>query len=275
MPKKQLLFWNTFALLFLQNFSIFSQPIYSQGGMRSLGLAGVSTVLVDNFSVINNAAGLAFLSNSSLAVSVQNRFGVSDLNILHLSGQYRVAGDHAIGLALSSTGIDGFRENHLSIGYGLKLMNTFSIGAKLHLSNYNLAERGNLLRAHADAGAMYQVNKRLKLGLVFFNPFQILRIREYEEYFPTGVSFGASYLVGNGLGLFGEVSKTELSNTQFKIGIEWHWMERLWLRTGYSHTNSAYSLGVGMHWKNFSANFSFVHMALPGGVSGADFAYSW
>ncbi|MCX8148951.1 hypothetical protein [Thermaurantimonas aggregans] len=252
-----------------------SQTIYSLSGMRSLGLAGVSSVLVDGFSVINNSAGLAYLSQSSVAVSVQNRFGINDLNIFHLSGQYRLRGDQAIGLALASTGIEGFRENHVTAGYGLKLMNAFSIGVKLNLTNYHLAERGNLFRAHADLGAMYQVNNRLKLGLVFFNPFQITRLREYDEYFPTGVSFGASYLVGNGLGLYSEVSKTELSPMQFKIGIEWHWLEQLWLRTGYSHTNSAFSLGVGIHRKYLTANFSFVHMALPGGVSGADFGYSW
>lgn len=243
--------------------------------MRSLALGGVSGILIDGFSVINNAAGLAFLPNSSVAVSVQNRFGTTDLNIFHLTGQHKLSDNQAVGIALASTGIDGFRENHLSAAYGLRLASAFSIGVKLNLTNYQLAERGNLYRAHADLGAMYQMNHRLRFGLVFFNPLQVPRIREYDDYFATGVSFGASYLVGDGLALYAELSKTELSPTQARIGIEWQWMERLWLRTGYSHANSGFSLGMGIHWKSFTAGFSFMHLALPGGISGADFAYSW
>lgn len=266
--------WLIFIVFCFSPSSLTGQTLFSQAGMRSLGLGGISVAMVDGFAVFNNPSLLPYTDNSA-SISVQNRFGISDLNIFQGAVSMKFNNSQSLGIGVMTSGIDGFSENHLMTGYGFKLQESLALGVKLCLTHYQLVERGNVFLPHADFGARYRVNTSLSLSMMYYNPLQINRIREYDDMFPTGVGIGATFDVGSSLFLHAEVSKMELMPIQFRFGIEWHWMERLWLRTGYSHTNSAYSLGFGLHWKSFTTNISFMHVALPGGISGADFSYRW
>lgn len=251
------------------------QPIPVPAGLRSIGLGGVSVGLTDGFAVFNNPSLMPLAGYSSLSLAVQNRFLVPDLNIFQGAAQLALDRNQSIGVGLATQGIDGFLENHLTVGYGLSLSSTFSIGVRLNLTHYQLAERGSVFLPHTDFGARYQVRKSFSISMMYYNPLQVSRIKEYEDYFPTGVGLGFSHDISSNLLLLAEFSKLELSPVQYRFGIEWHWMNRLWIRSGYSHTNSAFSLGIGFEWKSLISNISFMHMAIPGGLSGADFTYRW
>ncbi len=244
-------------------------------GMRSMGLGGVSVALEDGFSLFNNPSAMPLLDHSGVSFAVQNRFSISDLNIFQGAGHFKLNSNQHLGIGLTSMGIEGFSENHLTAGYGFKIINPFSIGVRLNLTHYQLAERGSLFIPHADIGARYAVSQVFAVSMMYFNPLQIRRIRAYDEYFPGGIGLGFSHGVGSNLRLYAEISKVERSPLQYRFGIEWKWVERLWIRSGYSHTNSAFSLGLGVAWKSLMANISFMHMALPGGASGVDFSYKW
>ena len=264
-----------FVLVFLVHHNTTGQIHSIPSGMRSMGLGGVSVALVDGFALFNNPSALAFMDHSGLSLAVQNRFSVSDLNVFQGLGHFKLNTNQHIGVGLTSMGIDGFSENHFTVGYGLKVIRSLSVGVRFNLTHYQLAERGSVFIPNADLGVRYVVNHLFSVSMMYYNPFQIRRINEYEEYFPGGIGVGLSYEVGFNLCLLAEISKLELSPVQYRFGIEWKWMEHLWIRTGYSHTNSAFSLGLGVLFKSFVTNVSFMHMALPGGSSGVDFSYKW
>lgn len=255
--------------------SLAGQMYTVPAGMRSMGLGGVSVALADGFALFNNPSALPVLDHSGICLAVQNRFWVSDLNVFQGAGHFKLNSNQHLGIGLTSMGIDGFSENHLTAGYGFKIIRPFSAGIRLNLTHYQLAERGSLFVPHADIGARYAVSQTFAVSMMYFNPFQIRRIRQYDEYFPGGIGLGFSHEVGSNLWLFTEISKVERSPVQYRFGIEWKWIEHLWIRSGYSHTNSAFSLGLGVAWKSLLVNVSFMHMALPGGTSGVDFSYQW
>lgn len=251
------------------------QPLGTAVGMRALGVGGIYTVFGDAFTAFNNPAAVQDLEGSSIGLSVQNRFGISDLNVYHLGVVQRINQTNYLSLGIGSMGIEGFSENHFLLGYGLALSEFLFVGVRTGLIHYFLVERGHHLQPIADLGSFYKLNQRLSFGIVIHNPFQISRIKEYNDYMPVGASFGTRYTAGEQLFLFAEISKFELLPAQFKAGIEWGWKKHLWLRTGYSHTNSAFSLGLGWGYKTLRVNLAFVHVALPGGISGADVSYIW
>lgn len=244
-------------------------------GMRAIGLAGIYTVFGDVFTAFNNPAAALLNERSCIGISVQNRFGISDLNMYHLGGALKVNQTNYLSYGIGSMGIEGFSENQLITGYSLAISGNLTVGIRTGLIHYFLAERGHKLQPTADIGGLYNLSSRLTLGIVVHNPMQISRVREYNDYLPVGVAIGARYTAGDQLFILAEISKFELLPVQFKTGIEWNWRKHIWLRTGYSHANSAFSLGLGSEIKNLRINLAFKHLALPGGISGADVSYSW
>ena len=108
----------------------------------------------------------------------------------------------------------------------------------------------------AEIGLQAEVMKGLVLGVHIFNPTQSDLSGEISENIPTVFKLGALYKVSEKVSLAIESEKDIDQKAIFKTGIDYHVIDKLFVRGGIS-TNPTYStVGFGLKLNQFDIDFA-------------------
>lgn len=237
-------------------FTVFGSGENFHIGGRSAGLGHASVTLSDLWSVHHNQAGLGLLENAQAGFFYESRFMLSELS---LKGAAAVIPTKSgtFGLSVSSFGYSLYGENKYGLAYGRKLNSKVSVGVQLNYHNIRIAENyGNKNTLSMEGGLLAQLTTKLSLGAHIYNPTRA-KVSDYDnERLPTIYRFGMNYKFSDKVFIAAEAEKDVDHNAVFKVGVEYHVMEILYLRGGIA-TNPVYSsFGFGIELKQFKLDIA-------------------
>ena len=172
---------------------------YNIGG-RFAGMGNTSVSISGLWSVHFNQAGLAFIDNSIVGISYENRFLMQGLGVKGLAAAIPI-GAGAFGLEINSFGYTKYSENKYGLAYSRKLSDNFSAGIQMDYIQTHIAENyGSKGIFVMEAGIQAHLTDKLNIGSHIYNPtrtklatFVVDSIHNYSEFAPTIMALGLDY----------------------------------------------------------------------------------
>lgn len=233
---------NTSAQLFVQ----------SQGG-RSAAMGGVITLLQDDYSPMNNQAGLAFDTTYSVAVSATRRFWLAEMGENSLGVSIPV-GNGAFGIATSYNGFSDYNHMLVGVGYGLKLSDKIGIGVQIDYLNQRVTEYGSQNAFTFEAGVQAQILPTLWMAAHVFNPMKVKSGFYANQYYSNELAWGLSYLPSRNVTIAAEIVNKDFEQFGFRAGLEYYPVSSIALRAGANENEITF--GAGWRWKQLQLDLS-------------------
>ncbi|MEP1031967.1 hypothetical protein [Ekhidna sp.] len=260
-------------LLVAISFSSHAQVGSFNLGGRSAGMAGASLTLGDEFSLFNNIGGLGRLENHAAFASYQNRYGVSQFQVVGAGAVYATdIGNAGVGFYKFGDDIYSEQRVHLAVGNKIQMV---SLSLGLDLLQYNIATVGTSRALAIQFGGIAEITSQLRFGAHIFNLNQAKYDSETGERIPTIMKGGFSYRPSDELMLNLEVEKDLDFDEIFKAGIEYRIVEKVFVRTGISTQPFIGAFGVGFHPKNLKFDYGFSNDSKLGNIHEISVAYSF
>ncbi len=242
-------------------------------GARSSGMAGASLTLADEYSLFNNIGGLGRVENHAVFSSYQNRYGISEFQIIGAGALYN-SGIGTAGVGFYRFGDDIYSEQRIHLAFGNKFQ-MVSLGLGVDVVQYNVSTIGVTQALAIQFGGIAEITPQLRFGAHIFNLNQAEVSRETEEKIPTVMKAGISYLPSKELIITTEVEKDLDFDEVFKVGIEYQIIQSVFLRTGISTRPFLGAFGVGFHPKNLKFDYAFSNESRLGSIHEISFAYTF
>jgi len=226
-------------------------------GARSAGMANAGVFLRDIWSSHHNQAGLAYLTKPSLGFYFEQRFAQKELSMTSVAGALPLFNGTA-GINLAYWGYEKFNTSKFGFSFSKQLGTVFSAGIQLDYFNTYLAEDvGNKGTVLAEAGLLAQPVPNFFIGAHIYNPTRA-RLADYnDERLPTILRFGMGYNFADKLLIGLETEKNITEKAIFKTGLEYKYLEKLYLRAGISTNPIISSFGIGYKLKDLAVDLAF------------------
>ena len=166
-------------------------------------------------------------------------------------------GKTSFGIGYSSFGFKLFNENTAGFGISRKLGEQLAAGVKLKYYYHHIDyEESGQKAVSFELGISYLLNQQLRVGLWYVDP--VSSDESYSPAFYTGILYSGNDFSVSARGGW-------LQKTDFRLGIEYEILNRLYLRAGvYSNEYKGYSFGLGYLWKNIRIDGAFVSHPILG-----------
>ena len=227
-------------------------------GARSAGMSNSSVTLSDIWSVSHNQAGLAYVNHITAGISYENRFLIPELSLK--GGAFALPTKSGVfGLSYTYFGYSKYNESKVGLAYSKTLGKYISLGIQLDYLYTHIAEQyGNQGTAVGEIGILSQPVKNLYIGAHIFNPTRSKITNYNNEKIPTIIKLGLAYNFSDKVLLSTETEKDLDNKAIFRAGIEYHILEKIYLRTGISSDPVQNSFGLGLVLKNLKIDIAFV-----------------
>ncbi|WP_370089612.1 hypothetical protein [Ekhidna sp.] len=260
------------SLLLLAHLVSAQDGKYNLGG-RSAGMAGASLTLGDEYSLFNNIGGLGRVENHSAFAAYQNRFGVTEFQVVGAGAVYHSDIGNA-GVGFYKFGDDLYSEQRVHLAFGNKIQ-MVSLALGVDLLQYNISTIGTNRALAIQFGGIAEINKQLRFGMHIFNLNQAQLDTETADKIPTIMKGGLSYRPSDELMINLEVEKDLDFDEVFKAGIEYQVVENVFVRTGISTEPFLGAFGVGFHPKNLKFDYAYSNDSRLGSIHEISVAYTF
>ena len=253
-----------FSIFLINSLIVKGQNLDYFAGARSAGMAHSTVALSDFWALYHNQGAMAFAEQIEVGTSLENKFGVSDLNMGHLGVIVPTNNFGVIGISSAYLNMQGYNESKLGLAYARKLTQKIGFGLKINFQNYSVVEQGNFSNLTFETGILYKYSDKLNFGFHLFNPSRSRRVAAVDDFYPVVLRIGAEYLLSKKLHLLFEVQKDDMLPVQIKGGLEWMLGEYLYLRTGVANNPQWNSFGLGFKAKSFRFDLALGYVARLG-----------
>ncbi len=213
-------------------------------GAESVSMAGISAVLENTWSVVNNPAGLSRLEQPAIAMGTEEKFMMKEL------GQYSLAAVIPVkagGLGLSAifSGYSLSLNQALRLGYGRIFGRHLLAGTSLVYAFSKAGNEGSSIHTLSfSIGTIVILNDKVVLGFSTYNPFQYYyRSRQYSTL-PSVYKIGFIYWYNSSFKLLAEIDKEIDLPVAVKAGAEYAFGEIFILRAGMGGLPLSYAFGA-------------------------------
>lgn len=262
-----------FIALFCVPVLVWSQNWSGLAGGRSAALAHSSVALRDVWASHHNQAGLARQEAVQAGLSYERRYFLPDLNLGQMALAVPVS-QGTLGLAVSRFGFDLFHQSKVGLSYARPFGPRVAASLQVNYHQQYIEELQPQRSALSfEAGLMLRPLEELHLGFHIFNPNRSFLHREAGERLPFIGRLGAHYTLGEEVALTGEFHKQLFLPEQYRLGMEWKWIENIYLRTGLALQPWQVCFGLGYDWGPWQINASYQYARLPG--SNANFSLQY
>jgi hypothetical protein len=220
-------------------------------GARSVSMSGVSAGLEDAWAVANNPAGLARYEHISLATSLEQKYLLSELGHYALTFSVPV-NKGCLGIFTIFSGYQSYTDQKVSLAYGMPFGENISAGLSLV---YCYQKAGNdALPIHQltyQLGTIVRLAAKTSLAFTAFNPFQLyLKTRDYASL-PSIFRLAFSYQYSSSFIIYSEAEKDLYYSPCLKIGAEYIFHERVYIRGGIKLFPVSWSFGAAFFQKSY------------------------
>lgn len=240
------------VLLLLVATGLHAQSINTRMGARASGMAYASFALIDDHSIFNNVAALAWGTATTAGFAY-------DLSPTLPGGDRASAsllipvGDGSLGAGVFRFGDDTYSEQLISAGYAHRIATT-SLGIKANIVQYRA---GGFETRHAvtvDFGGLMKITPEWTVAAGLFNLSQAALIE--GELLPVVFVAALSWSQVKGPLLAVEFEKHLGLPLRIKLGAEIPLYKKLFLRTGFGQNPISASGGIGARMHKLSLDFS-------------------
>lgn len=269
----KLLIFLCFAVLVC--FSAFPQtdPLTQAHGARSQGMGNLKVNLPDSWSVFNNIGSLDRISNTQIAIAVDQRYGLQELSTLDLAFALK-SKVGSFGIGVSRFGGKLFNQQLLGIGYSQKL-GIASFGLKADWFQTHFQDFGHSNSLIFSLGGVADLGPKIQIGAYFSNLNRSKISTIYDDRHPTMLSMGLSYFPISNLQLHLEIEKDILFKPTLKAGIEYGIQDWLYLRSGINTEPSNINFGLGVKPGKFKFDYALGQNNALGSTHHVSFGYQW
>lgn len=218
---------------------------YAFGG-RGAGMGNATVTLYDFWALSHNQAGLARLPHMAAGIYLENRFLLQELSF-GAAGFALPVNTGVFGLSFTHFGYALYNESKLGLAYARDFGERLSVGLQLNYLNTSIAEEyGSKGNVAVELGFIYQVMPQLSIATHIFNPTRA-KIHDYaDERIPTILRAGLAYQFSDKVILAVETEKSVDRDPVFKVGMEYHITDPLYLRAGLGTNPASNAFGFGL-----------------------------
>jgi len=253
------------GLLTLVAFFIFSPKGYSIGelsqvGAKDVSLGYASVALVSTFSVFNNQAAVARIRNISVAVDYNQPFLIEGFASKALAVVVPTTVTN-FAICLQQKGIQGYNESRFGISMARTIGERISAGLQFNYFIVDFPEQGRVRGTFLiEFGLLYQSQNGLAIGLHIFNPSRSSIESLYNQSnLPLRATAGIALKPSANMAFVSSVAYSFDNPINVRMGIEYQFTERFFLRGGISGKPICHSAGLGYKNLNFGVDFAIVH----------------
>ena len=208
----------------------------------NIGMARTGAAEIGLNALYTNIAGLSELKNTEVIVSGEQRFELSELQILTAGGAIPTNAG-TFGIKVSYFGFEAYNEQSITASYARKLMDKLSIGAEIIVLQTRIPEFETNTAATFALGVHSKLSKDLYLGIHLYSPMRV-EIAE-EEFLPSIYRAGLTYIASKKLRINAELEKTIDFPFRFRGGFDYQFIKELHVRLGYSSEPASFHFGFG------------------------------
>ncbi|HNV94919.1 MAG TPA: hypothetical protein PKG63_00480 [Bacteroidales bacterium] len=233
------------------------------GKQAGMGFTGVT--ISDVWSSSHNQAGLARLSIPTLGLYNENRFLLQTTSLKALSFAMPTNEAGVFALDLSYFGYEKYNESKVGLAYAMMIGHHFSIGAKVNYLNTHFAEvYGNKGHVVAEFGFLAEPAEHLFIGGHIYNISRTKLAVYDDERIPSTLTVGIGYRFTEKLFMTTEAEKTFTTKMIYKIGLDYRFMNNLYMRAGATTSPDQLTFGLGYVIKKIKADISFSYHQVLG-----------
>lgn len=230
-------------------------------GARGQAMGNATACLSDEWSVMNNVAGLAGITSVSFGTSYD---ALPSMPAFGKAGfVFSVPGIVASGLALNHFGDAGYSEQVASIGAATKWRHT-AVGAKLNYIRYAAIGMGSKSLISISFGGITQLSSWLSVGATISNLNQPWLSKDYGERLPTTLTAGVLLSLAPEVIVTVDIEKRVNDVATGRAGLELTVYKKVIGRVGFQIQPQAITGGLGYKLRYFRADYSMSYIPLFG-----------
>lgn len=211
-----------------------------------------------------NPALLGKIKARQFSLGHARPFVLKDLGITTVSLEHQ-AFPGTMQWKLSGYGIKGFRQNIISMGFGMMLTENLAAGIDFRFFNVSAEGRMFYLWALAPgAGLNLRILPGLTIGILLENPVSVNNYTRYGPGMPAELSLGMSGKIYNNTTLYAEITGSTSSPPVLRLGMDILTRPTAVIRAGYQSRIHTFSLGTGLRFGQLHINLAFSWSTLPG-----------
>jgi hypothetical protein len=241
----------------------------------SAALGGCYVTMQGYSCASQNQAGLGFIEQSSVSIQHCRPFLLKELGISSLSGQF-TTGSGAIGIAMDTQGLTGFRQSSLWLSYGMKLHPNMSAGVGIHFWNSTIEEQFIYAPGISFAlGLQIRINDQWNLGGQLFHPAGWSALPGVSSQKQLAITAGCSYSFLRAGLFYSELHIKPIEGIILCNGLEWIVNPHTIFRTGVSNRPFTFSWGVSLKFTKWVMEFSFQYRNDSGLAPLTSLTHAW
>jgi hypothetical protein len=160
-------------------------------------------------------------------------------------------------------GDDIYNEHKVSLGYATEL-GIIKLGGRVNYLQFNVQDFGATETYSIDFGGIAIINPQLVIGAQALNISQLNLNVEGEQGVPTLLKLGVSFRPREYIRLNVEIEKDIVKYAMLKLGAEYNFLEKFYLRTGVNSGSFQSFYGVGFKYLNFHWDYALSNHAEMG-----------
>lgn len=240
----RLLYCFIFLLLFNTSEAQNGTPTFA--GARGVGMGNTGATVTGINGAFTNQAGLAYLKGMSFTLNGGQRFLGTGINDFSVAAALPVDFG-SFGVSLHYFGISDYNEQKIGLAYARKLMPNFAIGAQFDVLSFRTAEYGSTTLLTFEIGLLLEISKQFSLGTHIYSPVSVSVVE--GENLPGVFTLGLGYKPSKKVKFNVEVEKELSFSPIVRGGIEYNFLDALFLRTGFSTEPTLFTFGFGFKSK--------------------------
>jgi hypothetical protein len=266
------LFAAVFAAAFLFQ-SAFAQIIKRPIAAPYIGLGAYSFNHADVFSFISNQGSLAQVKNIAAGVYAEKRFMLSELNYYTAVAALPVHSDN-FGLKLEYSGFTEYNETQIGFAYARKLGDKIDVGVQFNYNGIRIAGYGNASAVSFEVGSIFHLTEKLHAGFHINNPVGGRFGKDQQEKLPSVYTAGFGYDASEKFFFSTEIIKEEDQPVNVNAGLQYKFIQQIWMRAGISSAVSTVWFGVGLQLQSFRIDVTGSYHAQLGMTPGLQLIFN-
>jgi len=226
-------------------------------GARGQAMGNATACLSDEWSMLNNVAGLAGIKNNVIAVCYDALPGVPAFSRTAVTAVH--PGTISFGVGMYRFGDAVYHEQIVTAGAATSWNHT-QVGMKLNYITYAADGLGSKSVWSLSMGGITTLTSFLKVGAHIANINQPWLSKQLDERLPTVLSAGLLFNLGREVVVAVEVEKRINDMATGRLGLEFPIYEKFRSRLGYQLNPQALCGGLGFRLKHFLADYGITYV---------------
>jgi hypothetical protein len=249
-------------ILFFTVFQIHAQSIYAPISSRVIGMGDASVTLDGYWASFQNTAGITSTESLELGATYENRFSIPGMDFMAAGLTAKLPLGYAA-LSVFRFGDDIYNEHKVSLGYATEI-GIIKLGGRFNYLQYQVQDFGTQQSYSIDFGGIASITPQLVIGAQALNITQSSLNIEAEQSVPTLLKLGLSYRPRTYFMLNAEIEKDIVKATMVKLGAEYNFLDKFYLRTGVNSGSFQSFYGLGFNYLNLQWDYALSNHAEMG-----------